>query len=568
MERNHYDVAIIGAGIAGSTLGAVLARHGLDVVILEAGAHPKFAVGESMILESSETLRAMAEMYDVPEIAFFSAENYFPLVGTSHGVKRHFSFLHHTVGLPQDLNRALQAVIPKQPYGHELHLYRQDSDSLLATVAVSYGCTLLQNTRVQDVQIDVEKVSVAIDRGSPVTANYIVDAGGFRSPLAEKFGLRDFDLRAHSRSLFTHMVDVPCFNDVGSSRRQSGLPFRVSEGTLHHIFPGGWLWVIPFNNHPQATNPLCSVGLQLDPRIYPERKELSAEEEFFQFIAKFPSIAAQFQSAKAVRDWVRTGRLQYSSKRIVGDRYCLLGHAAGFIDPLYSKGLYSSFTSVSLLAHLLLESKKTGDYSAVRFRPLEQTTLAFVRANDRLVANSYKSFGDYDLWSVYSMLWLLGAYTELVKLSSARAQATDRNDYFAKVSGLKLVGGGFPGFDTIADQVDTIIEETDMNNEAEVTAAVAEIKAILDSLPWLPEPFRAVLHGKKYLPANKLRPQLLRTQTGFLGTGAYRDHFFGNLSLTRLVTHFLREKAKYSVWALKSRKRKRVKALQPAASAV
>ncbi len=557
VERNHYDVAIIGSGIAGSTLGALLARHGLNVVIIEAGAHPKFAVGESMILESSETLRAMAEMYDVPELAYFTAENYFPLVGTSHGVKRHFSYLHHTIGLPHDINRALQAVIPKQPHGHELHLYRQDSDSFLATVAVSYGCTLLQNTRVQDVQIDVEKVKVSTDQGATLTVNYIVDAGGFRSTLADKFALRDLDLRAHSRSIFTHMVDVPCYNDVGASRRQCGLPYRVSEGTLHHIFPGGWLWVIPFNNHPQASNPLCSVGLQLDPRLYPERKELSPEAEFFQFIAKFPSIAAQFQTAKAVRGWVRTGRLQYSSKRIVGDRYCLLGHAAGFIDPLYSKGLYSTFTSVSLLAHLLLEANKTGDYSAARFRPLEETTLAFVRANDRLVANSYKSFGDYDLWSVYSVLWLLGAYTELVKLSSARAQTIERRDFFAKVRGLKLVGGGFPAFDTIANQIDTIIEKTDVNNKIEVTFAVSEIKSILDPLSWMPEPFRAVLHGKRYLPANKLRPQLLRTQTGFLGKGAYRAHFFGNLSLLRVVAHFLREKAKYSVWALVSRERKR-----------
>ena len=39
-------------------------------------------------------------------------------------------------------------------------------------------------------------------------ANYLVDAAGFRSPLAEKFGLRDFDLQTHSRALFTHMIDL------------------------------------------------------------------------------------------------------------------------------------------------------------------------------------------------------------------------------------------------------------------------------------------------------------------------------------------------------------------------
>jgi len=153
---NKYDVAIIGSGIAGSALGAILARHGFKVVIFEAGSHPKFAVGESMILETSETLRAMAELFDVPELAYFSSEHYFGHIGTSHGVKRHFSFLHHASGQTHDLSKTLQAVIPRQPHGHELHLFRQDSDSYLAAAAVSYGAELLQNTPVKQVDIGAD----------------------------------------------------------------------------------------------------------------------------------------------------------------------------------------------------------------------------------------------------------------------------------------------------------------------------------------------------------------------------------------------------------------------------
>jgi FADH2 O2-dependent halogenase len=102
-DNNKYEVAIIGSGIAGSTLGAILARNGMKVIIFEAGTHPKFAVGESMILETSEMMRAIAEFFDVPEVAYFSSENYFSYIGTSHGVKRHFSFLHHTPGHEHDL---------------------------------------------------------------------------------------------------------------------------------------------------------------------------------------------------------------------------------------------------------------------------------------------------------------------------------------------------------------------------------------------------------------------------------------------------------------------------------
>ncbi|HMO60419.1 MAG TPA: NAD(P)-binding protein, partial [Roseiflexaceae bacterium] len=127
-DTQRYDIAIIGSGISGSSLGAILARHGLNVIIFEAGIHPKFAVGESMILETSETMRAMAELFDVPELAYFSSEHFLSHIGTSHGLKRHFSYLHHSEGQPQNLRRALQAVIPQRPHGYELHIHRQDSD--------------------------------------------------------------------------------------------------------------------------------------------------------------------------------------------------------------------------------------------------------------------------------------------------------------------------------------------------------------------------------------------------------------------------------------------------------
>lgn len=557
MEHHNrkFDVAIIGSGIAGSTLGAVLAKNGLSVIIFEAGSHPKFAIGESMILETSEMLRAIAEFFDVPEVAYFSSENYAAYIGTSHGVKRHFSYLYHTPRQQHDLARTLQAVIPKQPHGHELHLYRQDSDYFLMSVAIAYGATVLQNTPVRDINTEADGVEIMAADGRHFQAGYVVDAGGFRSILAEKFKLRDTNLRTHSRAIFTHMVGVPCYHQVGASQQDYGLPFRVSEGTLHHLFEGGWLWVIPFDNHPRATNPLCSVGLMLDPRVHPPRDDLSPEEEFFAFIKRFPGIQAQFEGAKAVRGWTRTGRIQYSSKRVVGDRFCLLGHAAGFIDPLYSKGLYISMMGVMMLANLLLEAHQSGDYSAEQFRPLEETTLAFIRTNDRLTANSYKSFSNYKLWAVYSVLWLLGAYTELVKLNSNRAQAADRQTYFSLSRGLKLAGGGFDEFDVLADKIDTIIEEVNPANEREVDRAVAEIKALFDTINWMPVPFKEVLAGKTYLPANKLRLRLFKRQNGFMGSGAYRTHFFGHHSMAEVVNIFVREKIKYSALVLALKRR-------------
>lgn len=565
-ERTTYDIAIIGSGISGSSLGAMLARHGLKVIIFEAGVHPKFAIGESMILETSETMRAMAELFDVPELAYFSSEHYMAHIGTSHGIKRHFSYLHHIAGQRQNLDHALQAIIPQRPHGYELHIHRQDSDYYLTSVAVRYGATVLQGSPVKDIVLQPDGVEILTNQGQTYRAAYVVDAGGMRSLLAEKFGWRSRDLRTFTRTIYTHMVDLPCYNQVGASHERYGLPFPVSEGTLHHIFHGGWLWVIPFNNHARSTNPLVSIGLQLDPRIYPARPDLTPEEEFFAFIERFPSIKAHFGGARAARGWTRTDRLQYTATHVVGERFCLQGHAAGFIDPLYSKGLYTTLMSTALLAHLLIEAHRAQDYATARFQPLEQLTLRYVRSHDRIVANSIKSWSNYQLWSVYSVLWMLGAYLEYIKLLSTRGRARNRADYFAEIATLRLVGGGFSEFDTLAERIDTLIEQVDPSDNAAVERVVREIRALYSAIPWMPWAFQQILAGRKYLPVNKLRLSLLRQQSGFLGSGAYREHFFGAASSRDIARFFMSETLKYSATALTLRKRRGFRAFRPAFS--
>jgi FADH2 O2-dependent halogenase len=208
--QTKYDVAIVGTGIGGSTLATILARQGLRVIVFEAGSHPRFTIGESMILETSEVMRALAEYYDVPELAYYSAENYFDLIGTQHGVKRHFSFLHHFPGQPQDPGQSLQAVIPRLPYGHELIIYRQDFDAWLTAISISYGAHVLQSTPVKDINIHTDAVELTTAQGETYYAEYLVDASGMRSLMANKMGWRHRDQKSHTRTLFTHMIDVAC----------------------------------------------------------------------------------------------------------------------------------------------------------------------------------------------------------------------------------------------------------------------------------------------------------------------------------------------------------------------
>lgn len=403
---DRYDVAILGAGMAGAMLGAVLARNGVRVLLLDAGTHPRFAVGESTIPYTSAMTKIVAARYQVPEIeALVGFSNVHDQVTTMCGQKQNFGFIYHRDGQPQVPDEVNQLVISARQ-GTETHMFRQDIDAYLYRVAVTYGAEPRTGTRIDGIEIAPDRgVTLRSNRGEEFHASYVVDASGFRSPVAEAYGLREEPTRArtHSRVLFTHMVGVTPYDDVAAAKLQKrARPWH--SGTLHHVFEGGWLWVIPFNNHAEARNGLVSVGLSLDERIHP-KPSCEPQEEFDTFLRRFPDIAEQFTSAKAIRPWVRTDRLQYSSTRTVGDRYCLTAHAAGFIDALYSRGLANTLEVVNILGWRLIEAARDGDWSTERFAYVDSVQQGLFDVHDDLVYCSYVGFRDYDLWNAMIRVW-------------------------------------------------------------------------------------------------------------------------------------------------------------------
>ena len=293
--------------------------------------------------------------------------------------------------------------------GPDVHYFRQDVDAYLLTVAASYGAAVRQRTEVTDVAIGEGSVRLRTRQGSTFEAECVIDAGGVKAPVAHMLGLRQGSpgMRTHSRSIYTHMLGVLPFDACMAGPEEHGLPSPLSQGTLHHLFDGGWMWVIPFHNHRTSTNRLCSVGLNLDPRKHPPTG-LPPDEELRRFIARFPALQKQFAGAVAIRDWVSTDRLQFSSTRAVGDRFCLVPHAYAFVDPLFSSGLTVAMNVINMLASRLIEAKKDGDYSAERFAPIEARTRSSFAYFDELVSQSYVAFSDFELWNAWYKVWVLG----------------------------------------------------------------------------------------------------------------------------------------------------------------
>ncbi len=408
--NGRFDVIILGTGIAGTMLGAILARNGASVLLVDTATHPRFAVGESTTLHTLIMFRLLARRYGVPELEYLTSyESCLSEIGRSFGIKRHFGFMFHRAGEEPD-PREVNQFAPPTRLVDTSHLFRQDSDAYLLHAAVRYGCVAKQSYRVTDVELTDDRVEIVGQNGTRHTGRYLVDASGFRSVLATKLRLRaePSRLKHHSRSMFTHMVNVRTTDECVRMPPGDMPPVPWFQGTMHHIIPRGWFWVIPFNNEPRSRNPLVSVGLTVDERRYPEPDDMTPAAEFAYHASRYPAVARIFADARPVREWVSTGRLQYSSRQTVGHRWCLMSHAAGFIDPLFSRGLSNTAEVINALSWRLLAALDDDDFSMDRFAYVETLEQGLLHFNDDLVNASFIGFDNYELWNAVFRVWGFG----------------------------------------------------------------------------------------------------------------------------------------------------------------
>mgnify|MGYP000047147711 CR=1 FL=1 len=406
--NSPYDVIVGGSGMSASTTAMILAKHDLDVLMIEAGSHPRFAIGEAMLPQSSMWMWIVGEYHDIPEIQYLSDANQIvDNITPSCGVKHSIGFAYHETDRSVTGDRAHQLIPPNLPFYSESHLVRADVDEYLVETATQYGVDYVDETAITDVDIGDDAVTVTTDRGE-TTATFYVDGTGGNSVLADEMGYREDApaLETNSRAIFTHVEGLAPFDDLLEADARPAQSNRLHDGTLHHVFDGGWLWVIPFDNFDRSEARKASVGLMLDRDAYPVDESESAADEVRRIVSEFPDIERHLDSAEPVMPWTRTGRIQRSASQSSGHRHYLTNNTYGFVDPLYAIGLVNTFESVFVSTNLLLDAFDEGDFSADRFAPIDEMHRRQLLTNDRLISNAYTSMGDFSLWNAWTQMWL------------------------------------------------------------------------------------------------------------------------------------------------------------------
>jgi len=408
MDNEVYDITVIGSGLGGAVCATVLAKQGFNVLMIEKGSHPRFALGESATPVTTFYFKKFSEMYDIPEYLPLSSYHTMDQAGKKmiYGPKELFHYCWHDISGKKEWDKKEIAV---QTPGVDVQYYREDLDFYLVEIAEKYGVEYIDNANVTNVEEKIDYIELTVDISGEVKnihSKYVIDATGFKSVLADQFDLRmkDPGTPLKSRTIFTHFKNINSLESVVSNgdNFNDDLPVHRSQGTTHHCFDGGWYWIIPFDNG------VTSVGLSLDMHKYPDN-DLSAEDEFWEITNKLPTVKNILTGAKTVRPYIKTGRIQYQSKKSIGDRWALLPAASYGIDAWQSSGMALTLISIDRLVWGLKNI-------VFRFDHFQQEEMSYY--NDVLkkeyenitgfVYGIYKSFKHHDLLRHFCLLPFMG----------------------------------------------------------------------------------------------------------------------------------------------------------------
>ncbi|MBI1839375.1 MAG: FAD-dependent oxidoreductase, partial [Verrucomicrobia bacterium] len=298
------DVAVIGTGFAGSLLAMALRRMGRSVVLIDRTHHPRFVIGESTTPLTNLLLEDFAKAFDLPEVASLakwgSWQKRHPELAC--GLKRGFTFYHHRrrERFQDDAQHSAQLLVAASPSETvaDTHWYRPDFDQFLCQQAETLGARCQFDTRVKSMTTSRDGCALQLERAGAteeLRAQWVVDASGARGSLFRLLELSETPLPnlPRTQSLFAHFSGVCPTQSLEEFQSAEAPPYPPDAAATHHLFEGGWIWVLPFNNG------ITSAGVALVPELAGELGLSDGAAAWGRLLELLPSVRRQFEHSQA-----------------------------------------------------------------------------------------------------------------------------------------------------------------------------------------------------------------------------------------------------------------------------
>ncbi|MEZ4721149.1 MAG: geranylgeranyl reductase family protein [Flavobacteriales bacterium] len=327
---HRFDVMIIGAGPAGTSAALSLHNSGLSVALIDKSEFPRDKIcGDALSPDVVNQLKMLP--FDVSEL---------------------FDQFQEKIWC-----KAVRFVAPNYKHA-DLSLNKQeitgyvsprlDFDQFLFNQAVkSDAITAFNGSGVKTIARENQTVVATLENGTRIEAEIVLGADGAHSIVAREFTDWGVDKNHHCAGLRIYYENVSGFSNDNA----------VELHFYKELLPG-YFWIFPLPGNR------ANVGLGMLSAHIAKRKP-NIKKMLMDIIENHPNVKDRFKNASALEDIKGFGLPLGSKKRnISGERFLLLGDAAGLINPLSGEGIANAIRSGRVAADHLKRAFESENFSA------------------------------------------------------------------------------------------------------------------------------------------------------------------------------------------------------------
>jgi menaquinone-9 beta-reductase len=330
-----FDVAIVGAGPAGSSAAIALARRGYAVALIDKEQFPRDKLCGDFV---NPAIWPIYRHLDVDK----------KILAKNH---EKISAIRVTSFLGEE------AIVPISKQIHEasfgLSIDRRDLDYVLLQAALGSGVTVLQRRWIKKLSKEPEGWRIHAEHESVNEAfrsKILIGADGRNSWVAHHTGLN---------------------RNTSSGAKAVGLQFRLKNfykitGRVEiHVFPGGYAGLVELGD---GTANLC---LSVTRDHLPRRRAGDLPAKLG--LLENPFLRELLRNAEFSQEARSTFPVYFPPRRSYDERVLLVGDAAQVIEPVTGEGVYFATVSGLIAAQTVDRCFQRGDFSAARLSASERS---------------------------------------------------------------------------------------------------------------------------------------------------------------------------------------------------
>lgn len=357
MADTLYDALIIGGGPGGSCAATCLARAGKRALVLEKERFPRFHIGESLLPYNHQLFQEIGVLQKLEAAGFV----------TKYGAQFHLGNSSKCLKLIFKSGRFTRSPVAFQ-------VERSKFDHILLTHARESGAETREGWTVNKFTHAPDGVSIEArdeaGRTETFRGRFLIDASGRGNFTGNVEGTRRIHPQLKKIAIFGHFEGV-----------------KVEEGPkagdiVIVRLDDKWFWLIPIS--PKKV----SVGCVMDQQEFARSGEAPAE--LFARIWKSSSeLQSRMNDARPVGAIQTTSDFSYYNDRLIGPRLMRIGDAAGFMDPIFSAGVYLAMFSGKLAAEVIADAVAGGNNGSSGMRAYEKRMFRAMRYYGEMVELFY-----------------------------------------------------------------------------------------------------------------------------------------------------------------------------------